>query len=237
MSARERYDTGHRDSAMRNFATHQIRERSDTRWLLYPRKPSLRSMASTTATGQGAAPSQRKPDGEWDWPCWTEIIALAGDGLFVGGDIGPVVFRYGPKDPVSRVHWMGRRAGANDSYFVEKATIGMGGPQFVREWRADVASEDLDEHIAELRSDIETARSEHDEKLEHHIQGYIEQLEDLKTGLDDSSFDTFHRDLYETDVFDGGDLPTMGCVPSSRMYNVHAALARLSFLLREENPG
>jgi hypothetical protein len=166
---------------------------------------------------------------------WTEIIALRHGGLLVDGDIvpGPVVFRYGPPQPEARVHWMGGCKYAHDSYFREKASIGMGGRGSVTEtWDADVARDDLLEMEAEFKGDPEEW-SEPSPKMAEEVARVRECLL-AALGLG-------HRPgrgwvlwkLYEAGV-DPELFERIGMVTATRLYYAHAALARLSALLTEK---
>jgi hypothetical protein len=210
--ARQKYHDNMEACVKRDFATHQIHSRSSddpdtcTRWLLYPK----------SAKG-------------WEHACWTEVIALAGGGLFVGGDIGCVVFRYGPKHPVARVRWMANTLGASDGYFREKASIGMTGKGLIRDWLPDVAIDDLKDLEAEFFEDLE----EEDDEGRAKAEKTVERIRDIyEFGLDDSSDAEVHRALYDLDIYD--ELPGIGYVPAPRLYTAHAALQRLSSLLAAE---
>ena len=200
MSARAKYLADHETSASRSFARHEIAEESEEgRWLLQDPNSSN---------------------------CWTEIICVRGGGLYVDGDIEPVVFRYGPKHPIARVHWMGRCPHAWDTYFQEKATIGTGtrgSGSVLSTFAYRIAVADLAEYRDESESDDKKAA----------LQEIIEDVNDETRAHD------VGRALYEA----GHDLWELsghvGIVPSTRMFSVHAALQRLSRLLhaKEEADG
>jgi len=134
--------------AHKAFANHQIikEDREAGRWLLGP----------NGETGN----------------CWCEVACLEPTKLYVGGDIGPLIFAYGPKNPVARVLWLSReRSDADpvpmpDDYFMEKAIIGMCGDAMIREWVNEIARADLadlvedeeDQGVAEdMRDEIDAA--------------------------------------------------------------------------------
>jgi hypothetical protein len=194
--ARKSYIENSRKLATEAFSEHEIVSESEGRWLL--RRPAPNSAYH-----------------------WTEVIALAGNGLLVDGDIDPVIFRYGPKHPEARVRWMARTQGADDRYFREKASIGGTGPHIMT-WRDDVARDDLSDLQKEAFEDGE------DEK---HAREIADALEEIKESLGFASEHDVNRALYESNIYDGCDLPRVGTVPSTRLFSAHAALVRLADLL------
>lgn len=115
------------------FAEHQIRERSDGRWLL------------------------ERPGGEGKWHSdyWAEIIVLRAGKLLVHGDIEHVIFGHysDTRDPLDIVRWMGRHE--DPAYYVtQKALLGTG-RELIEVTDDGVMERDLrrkyDERLAELR--------------------------------------------------------------------------------------
>lgn len=139
------------------FANHQITKRSEGRWLIQrPHKDQWDD-----------------PERRWDWTMAAEIICLRTNALYVGGDIFPVLFGYGPQDHMARIRWMGR---CDDiTYYVQqKVSIGMHGL--------------LDHHF-----DTEEAESD----LRDLIQQRIEQITetDWKAEWDDELYTFFDNDV------------------------------------------
>lgn len=214
-NAREEFLRDAHERVRREYEKHVIVEEGEGRWLLKsPREKG------------GDDPKYR-----WEWAMWTEVICLHGTGILVDGDIDPVVFRFGPADPIARVHWMGRRKHAWDSYFREKACIGMGGRGFgtcLEEWRPEIAICDVEEEIKQL-TDADTVDPRPEtvkmiEALRHDV------IEPLKNSYGEYSQEEFCRELYGV-LDDCEYLDRYGTVPSQRMFTAHAALARLSVLL------
>lgn len=192
MTTRDEYLKAHAEGAAEAFRDHFIAKESDGRWLMM------------------------RPKGGF----WTEVVCLERGGLCVDGDIDVVVFRYGPKDPVARVGWMGRRKSAWDRYFMEKASIGMGGSRaLIEEFRPDLAIEDLKELAATLRGDESWTPAD---MIEENILPLVHDgmTRDGLCGL------MSERGLWE-------ESEGVGVVPSTRMFFAHAALQRLCALLEE----
>jgi hypothetical protein len=163
---------------------------------------------------------------------WTEIICVEGRGLYIDGDIEPVVMRYGPTDFEARVRWMASRKDGGDSYFVEKASIGMGGRGVdVEMWESQIARDDLRDFLV----DNEYAVFESDGGWKHHPDHPrfdIDALYDLTRLLrhDEAS----QTDMIRALVDMGVEEPyRIGVVPAPRLFYAHAALARLDALLQE----
>lgn len=206
---RDTYNEHTTKLATEAFANHQIVEESEGRWLL--RKPS--------------------PDGGFHW---TEIIALAGNGLLVDGDIDHVIFRYGPKHPEARVRWMGSRKTAHDCYFVEKAIIGTG-HALVETWRSEVALADLDDIAKEIReehgdsTDKEGLRAIAYDLPRRGSSAVLGAIEDIKRFPYDMDERSVLDAIMQPDYFD--EPPLVGTVAAQRLFFAHAALARLTTLL------
>lgn len=195
MNERERHLSNNERLAQETFARHVIREESEGRWLI--------------------------EDPEHPANCWTEVICTYGKGLYVDGDIEPVVFRYGPEHPLARVSWMASREHAWDRYFREKATIGSGARADLDYWSRKVAAADIDEIIMIGAKDEALNREEWDA---------------LREARDSLKLDSFSRDdmcsvLYEIGMWE--DCSSVGIVPSTRLFHAHAALQRLYALLIE----
>lgn len=195
--------TGLSRLAREEFATHVIRERSPGRWLL----------------------QRRNKDGRFTGIFATEVIALYGGELYVGGDIDHVVFsRYVDSgDPAGRVYWMGRRSSGADSYLVEKASIGS--RELAHEWDEEVARDEvrrdwLDEEKRTLAEGWGDARRA--AQLEELLNTWPEDKNELA------------RQLYAISPDHFCDCGLPGTVPAARLFFAHAALARLCDLLDEE---
>jgi len=221
-TVREKYLRQAHERVQEEYTRHMIAEESPGRWLL--KKPR------SSGRGDWDDPAKR-----WEWATWTEVICLHGQGILVDGDIEPVVFRFGPGHPESRVHWMGQRKNAWDHYFREKATIGMGGRGFgtcLEEWRPEIATCDVEREIEFLIDGNPIS-----ELMPRTIKTIDALRDDVIGGLrfDEWTQGEFCRELYRA-LDDCEDLGRYGTVPSWRMFTAHAALARLSTLLREREP-
>lgn len=162
-------------------------------------------------------------DGRPEWTFAAEVIALENNALFVGGDIDHVVFAYGPPDPVRRVHWMGM---CNDlEYYVEqKAKIGSANGARTERWVADVMKEELEAFRQQLREEEFDDEDVDDYAYQEALNSY-EQSEFLNAATE-----AFSKipDAWESY---GG----MGLVLSPTIIYAHAALKRLSTILRDED--
>ena len=204
--AREKHRADMAAITHRSYENHVIRESSEGRWLI----------------------QSRHQDGGWESNMWTEIIALHHKGLLVDGDIDPVIFRYGPDHPEARVRWMGNRKYAHDHYFREKASIGMGGrgdADITQNWDPEVAADDLREMEAQfLGKDEDNPREEPDKET-------AEAIADVRECYLEYGRGTALWQLYEIGPIDSEELGSIGMVTSVRLYNAHAALAKLVKLL------
>jgi len=218
-TVRQKYLRQAHERVREEYAQHLIAEEGPGRWLLRKPRPSGR--------GDWDEPGRR-----WSGCMWTEIICLAHGGILVDGDIEPVVFRFGPDHPESRVHWMGQRKNAWDHYFREKATIGMGGRGFgscLEKWDPEVAVCDVEEQIEYLIDDTSVS------ELMPRTVKTLDALRDDVLGelrFGECTQEEFCRELYRV-LDDCENVGRYGVVPSWRMFTAHAALARLSTLLEE----
>jgi hypothetical protein len=205
---RQKYLEDHERMAATAYADHQIRESQEGRWVIM--RPSV--------GGKG-----------WDGVYWTEILCTYGNGLYVDGDIEPVVFRYGPEDPLARVHWMAHRKHAWDVYFREKAGIGTGGRDLLQRFDPDIAKGDLEELIEELRDGRDLS------DLPAETIRQMDAVRDDAIGAlrfdEDTTPEDVCRELYRVGLWE--ECEGLGMVPSSRMFYAHAALQRLYHLLKE----
>lgn len=191
------------EQAKTAFERHLIRKESEGRWLLQrPQKDGWDD-----------------PDGRWDSTFWVEIICLAGEGLYVGGDIQHLIFRYGPKHPEARVFWLGRKPAWN-SYVQQKACIGMGGGKHdgVSKWDEKAA-------LADLRSFREELCSYGEGET---LQRRLDAVDDAVSAIEDGEEEVYRHLLSEFD-----DPPRIGLVVSPRLIYVMAAMSRLCDLLEE----
>jgi len=161
---------------------------------------------------------QKKDNHGWTSIFAVDIICLGTSGsLFVGGDIGPVVFAYGPGNFEQRISWVGHRP-PPDHYVASKASIGTGqGGRAERD--ADLARVEILEILEEeARNDPEFDK-----------KAALEELQVAMSYLSDS-FDLFYYELpeeyYET-------LEGVGEHISSRVIFAHAAVHRLWQLITE----
>lgn len=208
---RETYLANLHSRHQKSFEKHKVTRAEEGRWLL----------AGWDAT-------QKKHSGF----LWVEVICLHGGGLYVDGDIAPVTFRYGPTDPIARVHWMGSRPNAWDHYFVEKAHIGTGDRRPLEDWVHDVAVDDLQsmerERVQEL-SELGGSPS---------ACTFLHALREANEILSENRCEPHQaRHLMESHMVERGlweEVEGVGVVPSARMMTAHATLSRLSSLLSEK---
>jgi hypothetical protein len=192
--------------AKKAFAKHEIRSRSEGRWLL----------------------QERHLDGGWTWIMGAEIIALTGGALYVGGDIDFTIFAYysDHADPESRVRWMGRCRDV-DYYVAQKAHIGMG-----RELTDVFDSQIAEQEIQGWLTEAEEEYPNHTDTVvlrrlvdEWKDDGFPEDEHELIHAIWDSG-------LSSDFMVDRSSFP--GKVLAPRVYYAHAALARLCDLLDRE---
>lgn len=201
-SPREKYVRELDEQSTHEYRRHLIVKESDGRWLLM----------------QPAESGWDDPKRRWSNNMWTEVIALHGSGLYVGGDIDPVVFGGGPKHPEARVRWMGSRRSGADGYFIEKASIGMGGRDIaVMRWDREVAYQELLELEADVQVRVGTAA------------GCI--VKEARDYLDDGGAESMFQTLHRINALDLEEYEHIGYVPAYRLFWAHGALARLATLL------
>jgi len=102
--------------------------------------------AEVSADGFRSWLMMRKCADGWSSTFWVRITAADGM-LRVSGDFEPVIFAYGPSDPVACLQWMAGKSEA-DAYAQEKAAIGSGGSDRVTRWSVEDARADLREMLA-----------------------------------------------------------------------------------------
>lgn len=175
---------------------------------------------------------------------WCDIAVLGGVGLVVWGDIQGLIFSYYScaKKPEELVHWMAKF----DPYYYcrQKASIGMGGDEYVDEYEDDVAIYDLRQHLKEVKEGYteeewfgpvspenqftKTIADIYTEAVNDAI-GSINCGENLQEVIRD-----FADDIKEIDSDAWEWLGSIGRVPSCRLIWCLAAIERLSQLLSEE---
>ena len=203
------------EQAKAEYAQHQIRKRSEGRWLL--QKPHV--------------------EGGWRSEFFTEVISLAGGALYVGGDIGHVIFAYygdKPANHEAKMRWMGEHS--DFGYYVhQKACIGTGseaintyeaeaGRQQLLDWRQDYLQQLADEREA-FGEDDDDER----EPVLDTIAGLLDWQPDDPSVVMHTLYDecpNFMQDRYE-----------FGTVIAPRLFFAHAALRRLCALLDTERQG
>lgn len=92
--------------------------------------------------------ASRHPDGALCSNHLTEIVSTR-FGLYVGGDIDPVVFASSTGPYKGKINWIGT---SNLDYVCEKATIGLNNQDLVYEYLPEKAVEDLEEYKEEIDS-------------------------------------------------------------------------------------
>jgi len=176
------------------FVKHVITKTSDRRWLI----------------------QRLYDDGKPDWTYAAEIICTEGNGIFVGGDIYPMIFAYGPKDPVERLYWMGTSTDIG-YYVAQKAAIGMG-RRITEEWNSDVAHFEVKKHMAAAPEDYPILDQD--------------AFEDAMQTSDHESFMDYMVKACGNAVYEWID--NVGMVLTGTVICAHAAITRLCELLDEQ---
>lgn len=196
----------------RAFERHEIRSRSDGRWLL----------------------QRRYKDGNgWDCVFAAEVISLYGGELYVGGDIDFVVFAHysDSRSHEAKLRWMGEH---NDlGYYVrQKASIGTG-VALVDVYDQDEARESVSEWLDdEKKAEADGFGSGYAKKLAAVLgqdgawdRAPWDDRHELIHYLVDELGHDFMCERYD-----------VGMVLAPRVYYAHAALRRLCDLLDAEQP-
>ena len=191
--------------ALKSYERHTLHKRDDAggRWIL----------------------CRHYEDGSIDGCYFTEVISLAGGALYVGGDIGPVVFaHYSPSKPAEaeghrgKVRWMGRRDQCC-SYVHEKSRIGLGdNGKLTTSWDSDLAAVQIEEELNE-NPDIDEEEAEELQKLIEMCRSGSSAEEIWFTAYSDGTQDFLYSHLGEH--------------VSSRVVYAWAALRKLDELLEE----
>lgn len=192
-SAKTRLDRLLQD-CQKAFEKHVITKTSDRRWLI----------------------QRLHEDGVPDWTFAAEIICTEGGGIYVGGDIFPMIFAYGPKDPLERLYWIGTCRDI-DYYVAQKARIGLGA-ELCEEWDSDIAHAELKERMR-------------DDSREYEVKNQ----DAYECALETSEHESFMN--YVVDAFGVGAyewVGSLGNVVSGRVVCAHAAVSRLCQLLDAE---
>lgn len=203
MSAREEHDQKMKRLAWQAFEKHEIREASERHWWI-----------------------QRKEEGRWCSEFHTEILCLSYSAqIFVGGDISPIVFAYGPNDVHARLMWMGKVRPDISYYVAQKARIGSGHP--LRSWDEGVARGDI---LELLKEDWVKEWEEDEDGRDEGVGELIEYLRHtVEWGVPWSS-DVFWENApngLAIEYF--GD--HIGLVVDPAVYYAQAAVSRLCILL------
>lgn len=175
--------------------------------------------------------------GTWDHPYWTEIVCLQGGMIYVGGDINPVVFAYGPRSFEGRVRWMGSRKSGADSYLLEKAVIGTG-RETVYTYSPQQAAEDIQWLIRDQKAERETERQVlgEGEAEDKQLRRRVELLELALEEVDDrhGMMETLMESPDDSGLYDVVIESDIGEVPAARVFYAWAALRRLCHLLDQQ---
>lgn len=225
------------------FAKHEIRERSEGRWLLFARRPS----------------------GGWDGHYWTEVISLAGGRVLAHGDIETVVFAgYSGEGGVEGpVRWIGKTTRGDFRYLGTKAAIGTG-PEGIETTDVDVCAGMLGAWARERFADFVAERfgdpwfafddgEEEDGLRIFDVLRWVCALTDALELAEDGKIPDVARVVDAFDMLDGGDpvesvrialyesgeeegefVFLLGAVVDARVFYAHAACVRLVELLDAE---
>jgi hypothetical protein len=236
--------------ATRAFANHEIRERSEGRWVL----------------------QRRGADGRWESTYWTEVLVLRGGKLLVHGDIEHVLFAYygDSRAPERVLRWMGDCTDLG-YYVTQKARIGTGrelidvdddrvaAHQIAEELREPLAREverdgepwapPLAEADPDDAEDVEWFRFDRAMDVVRFLAALIDALReaDDATGSREVSVlagglaqlgrgepvAEVRRALYDGNI-DVETIARLGVVIAPRVFFAHAALRRLCALLDAE---
>jgi hypothetical protein len=169
-----------------------------------------------------------KDDTGWDSVYFTEVIVLHGGKIYVGGDITPVVFAYGPaKNPRDTVRWMGECKDLGH-YVAQKAAIGMT-DYLITEYSHEAAMETLRDWEKELQ----------EQQKEDPSQDTEEEIENLKDIFEDNRRYQYSEvemveKIHETMGSDWlCDRRRFGHILKPAVYYAHAAMAKLCAIWRQ----
>lgn len=185
----------HNESHMRlgrqSFSSHQLVEETDRSWVMRP-------------SGQTGI-------------SWVEIVYLRDGSLLVHGDIGPVIFSYGPRDPVACLSWVAR---STDSlrYMAEKACIGTGSEVIIGT-DVDVAEYDVRELLEALADE---GSEDEREAMEDALNSFLGFSGDV---------DQLRRELYENCELEAETVCEIGKCYKTRLHFALCAVERLWSIL------
>jgi hypothetical protein len=170
---------------------------------------------------------EQEPGGAWRGNLWCEIIVLAGGSVLVHGDFEPCIFSgFSGGSPREHIAWIGGHGDV--SYPASKASLGLGGREYVEEIDGGV----LCASLREIAEDWQNQRGEEiPEDAQEEIDGACDQIE---TSLNHQyEFQKLIMDLIDAEVIDSEQASSLGVVTTRRVIMAHAALRRLHALLRE----
>ena len=187
--------------AIQAFDSHEIRERG----------------------GRHFSVMRRHEDGGWTSNMGAEIFVGFWGTIYVGGDIGPVVYAYGPKDIRARIAWMG--AHTDVAYYVaQKASIGTRSGNGMKVWSQEDMFLDVKDHLANYEEDHGAEPSgELKEAIEDFLH-YPPESQDL----------AIHHFCERLNYDDAEVFLRMGETTDPDVYYTWAALRRLHLLLLAE---
>jgi hypothetical protein len=130
---------------------------------------------------------RRVAPGILDSDHWVRVTAADGY-LTLVGDLGPMVFAHGPRDPLACVRWIGCKSPDDTYYPTQKAAIGMGGREHVSKYDVEFAREELRRLLAEAQAE---------RRAEFEDLDYVSRTADkpsryeraLQAGLDVDTYD------------------------------------------------
>lgn len=146
----------------------------------------------------------------------TTVMAGTHGCLLVYGDIETVAFQFGPADLDSRIGWLAAKKVSH--YFLEKASIGMGGQEMLLVWDKDQATRDIIE-LAQVYEECGSSKS-----IVFDIRKFASELSSYETE------DEILRELCDLSI-DVEDLCHIGKLYAPRLYYAHAAICKLNALL------
>jgi len=175
---------------------------------------------------------------------WVEVVILEGGHLLVHGDIQAVIFgRYmwkssglgtepSQEEQINCIRWMAKRERPDDSYFVQKATIGGTAKSTIWDDDDDVFREEIEQLIQEARAEEEQDESD---SVSKERECRIEALEEALSSIGCTPKEEIQTELYNGAFdYDSEGIPE-GLMISNAMIHAHAALRQLLHLIETQS--